>query len=205
VRVSPVDEASIIEPRGAETEEDSGDEESDNDYLEAQLIEPRYRENAHGGSEVKGVAKERRSTRQIIGACVKTNTKYEDPDFPIDDMLNANKAKPAYKMEEMVFRRPCWKGQPDVREHLNCGAPPADPPVLLLDSGSIGSLKQGHATNCWLLGAAACVATKPDLLQGLIVDFSLEWGVFTFRIFKDGKWKHVTIDDRRVFKNMQQL
>jgi len=111
-------------------------------------------------------------------------------------MLNANKAKPLYKMEEMVFRRPCWKGQPDVREHLNCGAPPADPPVLLLDSGSIGSIKQGQAANCWLLGAAACVATKPDLMQGLIVDFSLEWGVFTFRIFKDGKWKHVTIDDR---------
>jgi len=40
------------------------------------------------------------------------------------------------------------------------------------------------------------VATKGELLQQLLVDFSLEWGVFTFRIFKQGKWQHVTIDDR---------
>ena len=31
----------------------------------------------------------RRSTRQIIAACAKTNSKYEDPDFPPDsEMLN---------------------------------------------------------------------------------------------------------------------
>ena len=50
--------------------------------------------------------------------------------------------------EEFIFRRPCWKGQPDPREHLNCGAPPADPPVLFLDSGSIGSIKQGQVCVC---------------------------------------------------------
>ena len=33
-------------------------------------------------------------------------------------------------------------------------------------------------------------------LQALLVDFSLDAGVFTFRVFKDGKWQHVTIDDR---------
>lgn len=34
------------------------------------------------------------------------------------------------------------------------------------------------------------------LLQTLLVDFSLDHGVFTFRVFKEGKWQHVTVDDR---------
>jgi hypothetical protein len=107
-----------------------------------------------GGFVIKGLAKELRSTRQIIAACAKMNTKYEDPDFPPTDlMLNISQAKPLYKIDDVKFLRPCWKGQPDVRIHLQAGAPPADPPVLLLDSGSIGSIKQGQASDSWLLGA----------------------------------------------------
>jgi len=166
------------------------------DNEEAQLAEPRYDEFAQGGFVSKGLVRECRSTQKIVAACAKMNSKYEDPDFSPAAMLNASSAKAVFNIDEIKFLRPCWKGQPDVREHLNAGVPPAEPPVLLLETGSVGVFKQGQLSDSWLLGAAATVASKPDLLSELLVDFSLDWGVFTFRIFKDGKWRHVTIDDR---------
>ena len=69
-------------------------------------------------------------------------------------------------------------------------------PELLLTGNSIGAIRQGQLADGWLLGAVAAVATQPKLLNHLLVDWSEEWGVFTFRVFKDGKWRHVTVDDR---------
>ena len=78
------------------------------------------------------------------------NCKYEDPDFPC-----TVEGKPK-------FLRPCWKGENQKDMHLAAVAP-----VLQLDSGGIGGLKQGSLADSWLLGALAAVATKPDLLQVL--------------------------------------
>jgi hypothetical protein len=37
----------------------------------------------------------------------------------------------------------------------------------------------GELADCWFLGAAAAVATKPDLLLSLFVRWDTEYGVFT--------------------------
>ena len=39
----------------------------------------------------------------------------------------------------------------------------------------------GELADCWFLGAAAAVATKPDLLLSLFVRWDTEYGVFTVR------------------------
>lgn len=48
VRIEALPDNGLIEPRGAQQEEDDSDEESDNDYVDQQLIEPTYPENVHG-------------------------------------------------------------------------------------------------------------------------------------------------------------
>ena len=97
----------------------------------------------------------------------------------------------AYRaLDGVAFLRPCWRGTNEADKHLVCA------PELLLTGNSIGAIRQGQLADGWLLGAVAAVATQPKLLNHLLVDWSEEWGVFTFRVFKDGKWRHVTVDDR---------
>ena len=64
---------------------------------------------------------------------------------------------------------------------------------------------QGEVGDCWLLGAMAALATKPDILKHVFPD-KQDWhhgaeatahpGVFLFRFFKWGEWVEVLIDDR---------
>jgi len=180
------------------------DEESDNDYEDWQLHEPAFAEHAVGGARSKGPPRERRTPRQIIECCAKLRSKYEDPDFPAGaEMLNRDASRPAINAKDVVFLRPCWRGMHDPREHLVAGAAAkgagdagARPPVLFEEQQGACLVKQGALGDGWLLGAMATVATKLDLLKALFVDWSLDWGVFTVRLFKNGKWHHVTVDDR---------
>lgn len=68
--------------------------------------------------------------------------------------------------------------------------------MLFRDGGWAGDLRQGEIADGWFLGAAASVATKPDMLRSLFVQWDREQGVFTVRVFKEGKWREVTVDDR---------
>ena len=194
VRVEPLADGSLVEPSEGVAGEGDSDEESDNDYEDARaalLVEPQYPEHAWGGFCVKGEARERRTTRQIIAACAKAGVKYEDPEFACDESMLSRDAGSALRaLDSVAFLRPCWRGTNEADKHLVCA------PELLLTGNSIGAIRQGQLADGWLLGAVAAVATQPKLLNHLLVDWSEEWGVFTFRVFKDGKWRHVTVDDR---------
>ena len=70
-----------------------------------------------------------------------------------------------FNMRKQVRMRKQVSKQLSIRKHT-------DPPVLVLDSGSIGSMKQGQLSDSWLLGAAArClsiyIAGFLALLQGV--------------------------------------
>uniref|UniRef100_A0A7S4NRY4 Calpain catalytic domain-containing protein n=1 Tax=Paramoeba aestuarina TaxID=180227 RepID=A0A7S4NRY4_9EUKA len=65
---------------------------------------------------------------------------------------------------------------------------------------------QGEVGDCWLLGAMAVLATKPDMLKVVFPD-KQDWGhhmqegkthpgVFLFKFFKWGEWVEVLVDDR---------
>jgi hypothetical protein len=47
------------------------------------------------------------------------------------------------------------------------------------------------------LSALCCIASRKDLIRNLFA--STEYasqGIYTIRFFKNGHWKHITIDDR---------
>jgi Calpain family cysteine protease len=55
---------------------------------------------------------------------------------------------------------------------------------------------QGCLRNQWLLGAIACVSSRPDLLLDLIVSNNLaDFGLYTFQFYKHGCWHSVVVDD----------
>ncbi|KAJ1495889.1 hypothetical protein T484DRAFT_1607252, partial [Baffinella frigidus] len=61
-----------------------------------------------------------------------------------------------------------------------------------------GGVVQGALSDSWFLGALAVLATRPEMLRGLFLDYSAAcetYGVYTTRFYKDGKWKQVMVDD----------
>jgi hypothetical protein len=75
--------------------------------------------------------------------------------------------------------------------------PAGKKPAVFLDGAEAGDVKQGALGDCWFLSALCCVATRKELLKNLFA--STEYaskGIYTIRFFKNGKWKHVNIDDR---------
>ena len=70
--------------------------------------------------------------------------------------------------------------------------------VLVRDGGSFRAqdLQQGKVGDCWWLSALAVVAERPDLIQRLFPQTTLATdGVVQVRLFLDGYWTIVTIDN----------
>lgn len=83
-------------------------------------------------------------------------------------------------------------------------------PVLFREGPTLGDVMQGSLPDLWLLGAMACVASHPtlDLVGSLVVsneaDF-LEYGIITFRFYKEGEWVEVPVDTRVPFAGEMPL
>lgn len=66
---------------------------------------------------------------------------------------------------------------------------------FLLRRVASGDVVQGELGDCWFIGALSVVATRNDLLFPLFVSCHLEYGFFQVKLFKNGAWRVVTIDD----------
>lgn len=112
--------------------------------------------------------------------------KWEDPEFPCDgnalfknEMQPPRGAMPASAVE--------WL-RPD--EFM-------DDPQLWKGGIKAGDVVQGALGDCWFLSALAVMAAKPHLLQQLFVKTGQEKaGRYCVRLFKDGDWINVYVDDR---------
>ena len=49
--------------------------------------------------------------------------------------------------------------------------------------------------DCWFLSAIAAVATKPELIKKLCVEYDQVVGVYGFIFCRDGDWVDVIIDE----------
>jgi calpain-15 len=70
--------------------------------------------------------------------------------------------------------------------------------VIVSDFGfSAEHLRQGGVGDCWFLSALAVVAERHDLIAKLFKDTSSNGaGCYNVRLFLDGAWQPVLIDDR---------
>ena len=69
---------------------------------------------------------------------------------------------------------------------------------VVSDAGfSAKELRQGGVGDCWALSAIAVVAERHDLIARLFVDtVAKKAGCYAIRLFLDGEWKTLLIDDR---------
>ena len=77
--------------------------------------------------------------------------------------------------------------------------------VIVSDFGfSAEHLRQGGVGDCWFLSALAVVAERHDLIAKLFKDTSSNGaGCYNVRLFLDGAWQPVLIDDRLPCTNDQ--
>ena len=76
-----------------------------------------------------------------------------------------------------------------------------DRPILFQkeagDKIVIGDLQQGQLNNKWLTNAFAALTANPKLLDSLFVSSKYRSkGLYTVKLFKDGRWHYMHIDDR---------
>lgn len=81
---------------------------------------------------------------------------------------------------------------------------PNDTPEMKKDGVAPGDVKQGVLGDCWLLGAFCVLATRPKLLDNLIVEDGIEHGFAVFRFFKNGKWQYIIVDTKIPYNSIQK-
>ncbi|XP_036364432.1 calpain-15 isoform X2 [Octopus sinensis] len=54
---------------------------------------------------------------------------------------------------------------------------------------------QGKVGDCWLMSALAVIAERRELIENLIPSKYSKYGVYHVRLYRDGQWKMVIVDD----------
>jgi hypothetical protein len=130
-------------------------------------------------------------------------TSYSIAHVPSTKVLNPPSPKTRLDVSKWTsaveWRRPA---QIDMQSYMPSRGPGAAPiKASLIKPGSAlpGDVVQGALTNTWFLGAASALSTRPELLASLFVDHSPAcetYGVYTVRLYKNGMWNNVVIDDK---------
>ena len=66
---------------------------------------------------------------------------------------------------------------------------------VFLDGATSDDIVQGFNGTCWFLGALMAVAERENFLHELVVNYSIELGVYGIMFFVNGGWSYVIIDD----------
>jgi hypothetical protein len=67
--------------------------------------------------------------------------------------------------------------------------------AMFKDGVTADDIVQGYNGTCWYLGALMCVALHNKFIKQLVVNYSVELGVYGIMFFVDGNWSYVIIDD----------
>ncbi|OZC04845.1 calpain family cysteine protease [Onchocerca flexuosa] len=107
--------------------------------------------------------------------CLKTNTLFEDPEFPADD-------------SSLFFsRRP-----PKYVEWLRPGEIVKEP-MLIAEGQTRFDVIQGELGDCWLMAGAASITLRDELFYRVVPP---DQRIFHFQFWHYGNWVDVVIDDR---------
>eukprot|EP00301_Raphidiophrys_heterophryoidea_P023083 c7072_g1_i2.p1 GENE.c7072_g1_i2~~c7072_g1_i2.p1 ORF type:complete len:543 (-),score=143.84 c7072_g1_i2:864-2492(-) len=130
---------------------------------------------------------------KIAKECQAKNELFHDNAFPPTD--------------KSIWRDPSLKGSWLKGKHIEWKRPAeigdTSAKLAVFASGGRNStsdispddIVQGEVGDCYFLAALSAVATKPDLIDSLIVEEHSKQGVYGVKFFQQGKWQTVIIDD----------
>lgn len=123
---------------------------------------------------------------EIVQNWNKSKKKFTDPDFPPETCSLYYDGKTPETGPIITFRRV---------DNIETMDENRDPWVVLKDPRAT-DIEQGTLGNCWFVSALAVVAERPELIDKILVTKDVHpAGFFQVRLFHDGRWCTLTIDD----------
>ncbi|KAI0620440.1 calpain family cysteine protease [Pyrenophora tritici-repentis] len=167
----------------------------------------------------------RARVERIVKECVRTNEKFTDQDFDIENLGNKNCLEGLmYWYEDKVTTSPSVSPS-QVGSALstliksgvlmtnglgfefnatakllngqssNSGDGPRSNPKFAVDGFSSSDLKQGSSCDCWFIAAVSTICSNPALMDKICVAQDEECGVYGFVFYRDGEWIWTVVDD----------
>lgn len=125
------------------------------------------------------------SLGRIVRRCIESKTMFTDTDFSIQ---NLNILGTADFRETIGFDK--WE-----RLGTFCKVRKLKPEVFLAGIEP-NDIKQGFLGDCYFLAALAVLASQPKRVKEMIKPvYYSDRGVYEIRLFYQGKWRYVIIDD----------
>jgi hypothetical protein len=114
---------------------------------------------------------------EIIAQCLQTGTNYVDPDFAHSNTR--------LKGVTTVDLDPEWKRVVDLFES----------PQTVVNRIEPGDVLQGFLADCWFCHLISGIAKRSDLIENIIYPSFSPYGVYSVRIWDEGEWKYIIVDD----------
>lgn len=123
---------------------------------------------------------------EISKICKKNKTSFIDVDFlPVDDSISNPKLGQSFDTV-IQWRRPCDFMTLKKGEKIQVFDKSIEP----------SDIKQGQLGDCWFMCSISSLAERPALVRNLFITQQYnDEGVYRLRLFKNGEWVEVTIDD----------
>ncbi|CAM9813680.1 unnamed protein product [Ectocarpus fasciculatus] len=115
---------------------------------------------------------------------------FEDPAFPAsgDSLYRTPQQPPAGTLPAALV---VW-GRISQQEVRRCHSPVTFP----VDEG-LAAVVQGALGDSWLVSALNMLAPFPEVLKKVMVsDRHSDKGIYTLKLFKEGAWRYLHVDDR---------
>lgn len=140
------------------------------------------REAADAEARLRGDDPLRCLVLPVVRASKLSGVQWEDAEFPATDAVLPPSARgAAWRRARQLCRAPT------IFSRGSTGADSIDP----------SDISQGALGTCYLLSALSVAAARPELIRSCFVTTEPnEAGVYCIRFFRDGKPKHVLVDDR---------
>lgn len=163
----------------------------------------------------------RAAVARIVNECHRTNEKFTDPDFNLEedpsknclrglfrrlvvhggeeDAMQPNHTPPAVHRVDWIFEKPVFvkaseRGEKTTeRSEVKTGGKSERSEDKKDFAAS--DVQQGRVGDCWWIAAVATMAHRTDLMQRVCVARDETCGVYGFVFVRDGVWTPVAVDD----------
>lgn len=147
---------------------------------------------ADAWQEEAGMSTHRRAVRR----CKLLHIRHTDDDFPPHNRGSIEETPGTLDEQLVKSIAPQWRRLYDIAMEgpADAGSSPVGP-CLFEANVDASEVVQGALGDCWLAAALSIVTQQPLLLHALFAAADIRAGVYTVRLFHEGGWRFIMVDD----------